>query len=207
MIIEKIPVGIFETNCYIFGDNLSKEVIIIDPGDEADKIINVIEINNYIVKYIIITHGHFDHILAIKDIKNKYNIKIAIHKNDAEYLSNNNLNLSSTVPNITFEGITPDIIVKDGDILNLGKYKLEIIHTPGHTDGGICIKIDDILFSGDTLFRGSIGRTDFPSGSFDKIEASIKKLYTLKDDTKIYPGHGSFTNIGREKRSNPFVRG
>lgn len=207
MIIETIPAGIYATNCYIFGDSLSKEVVIIDPADEANKIINIIEKNNYIVKYIIITHGHFDHILALKDIKQKYNAPVAIHKSDAEYLSNNSLNLSTNIPNISLGSVTPDIILNDGDILNLGEYNLEIIHTPGHTNGGICIKANDILFSGDTLFNNSIGRTDFPEGSFDKIEESIKKLYTLEDNTKVYPGHGTSTTIVHEKQSNPFVRG
>ncbi len=206
MIIETIPLGIYATNCYIFGDSLSKEVVIIDPADEANKIINIIEKNNYIVKYIIITHGHFDHILALKDIKQKYNAPVAIHKDDAEYLSNNNANLSVDVPNVKIESVTADIILNDGDVINLGKYKLEIIHTPGHTNGGICIKADDVLFSGDTLFLNSIGRTDLPTGSFDKLEASIKKLYTLGDNIKVYPGHGPSTTIGQEKRTNPYVR-
>ena len=206
MIIETIPLGIYATNCYIFGDNLSREVVIIDPADEANKIINIIEKNNYIVKYIIITHGHFDHILALKDIKQQYNAKVAIHKGDADYLSNNTANLSTAMPNIKLESVRADIILNDGDILNLGKYKLEIIHTPGHTNGGICIKADDVLFSGDTLFYNSIGRTDFPTGSFDKIEASIKKLYTFAGSTKVYPGHGQSTTIGHEKQTNPFVR-
>ena len=207
MIIETITTGICATNCYIFGDDSSKEVVIIDPADEADKIISIIEKNNYIVKYIIITHGHFDHILALKHIKQKYNVPVAIHKNDAEYLSNNSLNLSSNIPNIKLESIDADIILNDGDTLALGKYNVEVIHTPGHTHGGICIKADGVLFSGDTLFYNSIGRTDFPTGSFDKLEESIKKLYTLDDKIKVYPGHGGSTTIGYEKQSNPYVRG
>jgi glyoxylase-like metal-dependent hydrolase (beta-lactamase superfamily II) len=207
LILKKIIVGPLQANCYIFGDENTKEVIIIDPGAEGNKIFKTISEEGYGVKYIIFTHGHADHIAAGAFLRDKTNGIIAIHCYDRDFLEDQSKNLSH------FTGehieIKDNILeLKDGDILNVGKYNLTVMHTPGHTPGGICVSTQNILFAGDTLFNSSIGRTDLPLGNYNDIITSIKeKLYKLDDNTKVYPGHGLETTIGYEKKNNFFVKG
>ncbi|QXM05940.1 MBL fold metallo-hydrolase [Crassaminicella indica] len=205
MIIEKIPAGIYAVNCYVVACEDTKKACVIDPGGDADEILNYIEKNQLDLLYIILTHAHGDHIGGIPKIKEKKNVPIFIHKEDEEMLKDGNKNLSSLMNGPTVE-ITPDKLLSDGDVIELGNLKLNIIHTPGHTRGGICIKVDNILFTGDTLFFNSIGRTDFEGGSFEQIIDSIRrKLFILDDKTKVLPGHGPYSTIGIEKTSNPFI--
>lgn len=184
MILEKIIVTDFFTNCYIIGsENLCG---IIDTGGEVEKIERVIE--KYKLKPIMIinTHGHFDHIGG----NNSFNLPVYIHKNDFPLLKDPEKNLSSffSIPFICENEI---ITLKDGDEIEIGKLKIKVIHTPGHTKGSICLKIEDILFSGDTVFSDGIGRTDFPEGDEEILLKSIKeKIFILPDSTEIYPGHG-----------------
>lgn len=191
MILETIPVGMLAANCYILGCKDTKEGVVIDPGGDASKILYKIEKLDLTIKYIILTHGHDDHIGAIDEIKEKTNAPIAIHKLDKEILEGENK--------------LADLYLKDGDILPIGSIELEIIHTPGHSPGGICIFTEGIVFTGDTLFAGSIGRTDFYKGSMEQILSSIRnKLFVLPENTKVYPGHGPSSSIAREKNTNPF---
>ncbi len=173
MILKRLPLGMLMTNCYIFGDSETNEIVIIDPADEAEKIINEIDGSKYDVKYIAFTHAHFDHITALDQVKNRYNAPIANDKTE----------------------------------FFVGRYKIEVIKTPGHSIDGLCFKTDNILFSGDTLFNMSVGRCDLEGGSLAELENSVKMLYTLPDETIVYPGHGISTTIGKEKRSNPYIRG
>lgn len=205
MKIERIPVGTIQANCYILGCNFTKEGIIIDPGADAQGLISKIKELDLKIKYILLTHGHYDHIAAVNEIKRKIKAPICIHSLDKEILENPELNLSTMFGQSM--SVSYDIELKEGDVLSIGNIKLKIIHTPGHTPGGICIVGDQEVFTGDTLFAGSIGRTDFPQGNMKKLLSSIKnKLFVLPGDTKIYPGHGPSSTIEQEKNTNPFFR-
>jgi len=196
MIFEAMTVGSFLSNCYIVGAETTKEAAIIDPGADL----------GLTPKIIILTHAHGDHIGAVKDFVEKYGTKVYIHKEDAEMLKDGNKNFSKILTGKSMS-IIPDVELEDKDEIKLGDLNFEIIHTPGHTRGGICIKVENIMMTGDTLFNKSIGRTDFPGGSFEEIIQSIKeKIFKYDDDTVIYPGHNSPSTIKSEKLGNPFVK-
>ena len=205
MKIIKIPAGIYGVNCYILYCEESKEGIIIDPGGDVESILKIIEDKGIDIKSIVLTHGHGDHIGGVIELKEAFDLQVLIHKNDLIMVQDANINLSSSMAMGSVE-FKPDQLLNDGDIIEVGKYKIEVIHTPGHTPGCICLKIGKYLFSGDTLFKESIGRTDFIGGSFDDIIKSIKeKLFKLDDDVVVLPGHGDSTTILAEKMYNPFI--
>lgn len=204
MKIIKLTVGSVETNCYIAVCNETKEMVIIDPGGDCDLIIKTI--TNLKAKYIINTHGHYDHIKCNQVLKNFTNAPVLIHKNDAFMLTNSEHNFSFFLGE-QFSSPPADKLLEDNDIISFGKIKLLVIHTPGHTKGGICLLYNKILFTGDTLFAGSIGRCDFPFASEKNLLQSINtKLMSLSDDIKIYPGHGENSTLGIEKKTNPFIK-
>ncbi|SDX70031.1 MBL fold metallo-hydrolase [Tepidimicrobium xylanilyticum] len=206
MKVIRIPAGVYAANCYIVYSENSKEGIVIDPGGDVDDIMSHIKELGLNIKYIILTHGHGDHIGGVKGIREYTKAPVAVHKDDEYMLKDGMANFSSTMVMGTIE-LNADILLEDGDELIFGDLKAEIIHTPGHTPGGITIKIGDSLFTGDTLFAGSIGRTDFPRSSFATIMDSIKnRLIIYPDDTKVYPGHGPSSTIKNEKASNPFIK-
>ena len=189
------------TNCYIVHDEESKETMVIDPAGEAEKIIEMLDILEAKLKYIYLTHCHGDHIGAVQELKEKYNCKVLIHRDDAEGLNDASINLSGYIglPEIELEA---DSRIDDGDLIHLGNMEFKVIHTPGHTKGGASLYIEKekCVFSGDTLFRGTWGRTDLPTGSIEDIMNSItKKLLILPDETIVYPGHGKSTMIKDEK--------
>ena len=193
----------FGTNTYLVWDESSKEAMIIDPANAADMLLD--EISELNLKYIVNTHGHGDHIGGNKFLKENTQAKLAIHELDAQMLIDPRQNLST---HWGAQLISPaaDIILQDGDFLQLGEYKFKIIHTPGHSRGGICLLVDNLLFCGDTLFAGSIGRTDLPGGDYATLINSIKsQLFALSGNTKVFPGHGPETTIEDEKIGNPFV--
>lgn len=206
MIVKDLTVGPIMANCFILGCRETKEAAVIDPGDEADRILMTLAEAALTVKYIINTHGHFDHVSANKRLKEATAADILIHPLDAPML--NQLAAAASAWGFSSENSPPpDRMLEDGDVVTLGNIELTVLHTPGHTPGGISLYADNAVFVGDTLFAGSIGRTDFPGGDFDTLKSSIqRKLYTLDDDVTVYPGHMGMTNIGREKRTNPFVR-
>lgn len=206
MKIIRIPAGIYAANCYIIFDESTRDGIVVDPGGDVDELVASITKNDVKVKHIILTHGHGDHIGGVVGLKKALGASVMIHELDKDMLIDGTKNLSTVMEMGSIE-IEPDRLLKDGDVLKVGDLNIEIIHTPGHTLGGICIKIGDNLITGDTLFTGSIGRTDLLGGDYDTIIKSIKdKLMIYPDDTKVYPGHGLSSTIGRERVSNPFVR-
>ena len=221
MILEKLVVGPVEANCYIVGCPKTKEGLIIDPGADADEILKIVKKRNLDIKYIINTHAHIDHIGANKQLKEALNAEFCMHGEDIKFLSNPSLNLSDFAPpgpqNEFFPFPQPDIVLQEGSQLKIGDLKASILHTPGHTPGGISIvihspptrrgRVDNCIFTGDTLFSGSIGNTNFSLSDYETLIDSIKnKLLTLPDDYIVYPGHGSSTTIGKEKRENTFLK-
>lgn len=208
MILDKIVVGSYAANCYIVADEETKEAIVIDPGAEPDKILKRIQNHELTVKKIILTHGHGDHIGAAMAIKESTGSPIAIHHNDAHMLEEPSKNLTVTMgKSISFSA---DETFGHKDEIKVGKVTCKILHTPGHTEGGVCVyfKKDRVLISGDTLFYGSVGRSDLAGGNHKTLIKSIQtELMSLDDETVVYPGHGSSTSIGFERRKNPFIQG
>jgi hydroxyacylglutathione hydrolase len=205
LIIKTLAVGPIMANCFILGCEETLEAAVIDPGDEPDRILQTLAESNLTAKLIINTHGHFDHVGANKRLHEVSGAPILIHPLDAPML--NRLADSAAAWGMTADDSPPpDRELQDGDEVRFGKVLLKVIHTPGHTPGGISLYTHREVFVGDTLFAGSIGRTDFPGGSFETLKASIQqKLFALRDDLKVYPGHNQPTTIGVEKRTNPFV--
>ncbi len=205
MIIRQLAVGPIMANCFILGCEDTHQAAVIDPGDEAHRILDVISSENLSVAHIINTHGHFDHVSANKKMKEATGAPIAIHALDAPMLEN--LSGSAAAWGLSAEDSpAPDRTIADGDTFTVGNLALKVLHTPGHTPGGVSLLVDQAVFVGDTLFQGSIGRTDFPGGDFDTLRSSIQnKLFTLDDAVKVYPGHNQPTTIGQERRYNPFV--
>lgn len=193
----------FGSNCYLVGDG--GEGIIIDPGVKSGDIVKAAADLKLAIKYIILTHTHIDHICSVDQLREASGGKVLAHEADAPALTDFWLN-GSAIFGKAESYKAPDIFVKDGDLLTAGNVEFMIIHTPGHTPGGICIKTGDNIFTGDTLFKLSIGRTDLGNGDYNSIMNSIKnKLMSLGDETIVYPGHGASTTIGYERRHNPFI--
>ena len=200
--ILRVNSGFVEkTNCYIVEDEKTKEAMVIDPGGEVDKICELLDVLNANVKYIYLTHCHGDHIAGVNQLKEKKGGKILIHRDDAEGLHNLEVNLREYI-GLPKEDIKADSRVDDNDILHIGDIKCKVIHTPGHTAGGSSLYFEEerLVFTGDTLFKGTWGRTDLPTSDFNKIMQSIcNKLLVLPDDTIVYPGHGETTRIRDEE--------
>ena len=204
MKIEKIVEPYFGENMYILIDEETKKCAVVDPGGASDKILNYIKVNSLELEYILLTHGHGDHIGAVNTIKSRTNAKVVAHNDEQELLNDNRKNLSYSM-HCGPQELNADIYVHDKEKLELGNLKLSFIHTPGHTKGSMCIRVNDDMFTGDTLFAGSIGRTDFYSGDYKQIEKSLKKLSKFEDKVKVHPGHGPSSTLGIEKMSNPYM--
>jgi hydroxyacylglutathione hydrolase len=203
MKIDTIIVGDFFTNCYLV--SVGKNAILIDPGEEPDRILETIESNNVAVEKIIITHGHIDHIGAIPEIREATKAKVLIHRRDADMLTDAKANLS-LYHSVAFTVAAADGFLDENDIIEVGDDELKVIYTPGHSPGGISLLGEGVVFTGDALFFGSIGRTDLPGGNHGQLLKSIKeKLLILPDDTRVFPGHGPETTIGNEKFANPWL--
>lgn len=206
MIVKNFHSGPLGVNCYVAADESTKKAFVVDPGGHNIDMVNYIKDNHFGLEYIILTHGHGDHIGGVPDLMKEFpKAKLAIGILDRFMVEDADLNMSTMLFGrpVSF---TPDLCLTDGETLKVGNMELKILHTPGHTPGGISILVEDTVFSGDTLFEQSIGRTDFPGSSYPDIVKSIhEKLFTLADDTKVLPGHMGPTTIGFEKENNPFV--
>lgn len=208
--VETHPVGYLSTNCYIITDEETGRRAIVDPGyKNAELVKRIEELGKSTFDYILLTHGHFDHIWFAEDIKALTGAKVVISSDDAPFLSDNSLNLSSAFGMLPFDfpRITADITLKDKEVLNLGNSELTFMLTPGHTVGSGCFIFfrDKIIFSGDTLFRLSMGRTDFVTGDEVKMASSLSRLARLQGDFEVYPGHGEPTTLEYERKNNPYV--
>jgi glyoxylase-like metal-dependent hydrolase (beta-lactamase superfamily II) len=218
MKIDRLILGAYETNCYILrSGEAAKDCLIVDTGLEADQLIDFLKEHKLNPVAVVLTHGHIDHIAGVAALRAQFTdinppyvrrVKVYIHKLDAKMLTEAKHNLS-TLTGEQFSADPADLFIEDSDVIEQAGVKLQVLHTPGHTPGGICLysKDEGIVFTDDTLFADSIGRTDFPNGSMSQLLNSIKeKLFTLPDETKVYPGHGPITTIAQEKAHNQFFK-
>ena len=205
MKIENIVVGQLQVNCFISYDEDSLEAMVVDPGDEPDKIIKFIEDRKLTVSRIVCTHAHFDHIGAVRRLKEKTGAPVMIHKGDADIYMR--ADKQGTLWGFHIEQPPePDIFVNDGDEIAVGRSRFKVLHTPGHSPGGICLYGEGVIFTGDTIFAGSVGRTDFPGGSVTDLKRSFSEIISMPPETRIFPGHGPLTTVKREKKYNFFVQ-
>jgi len=204
MKIETVVVGPLQVNCYIVYDEKSRDALVIDAGDEPDKILKFVRRENLNVHYLVCTHAHFDHTGGISVVKEKTGAKILLHLDDLEiYLS---VEAQGAIWGFNIvQPPHPDLFVQEGAEVTAGDVTLKVMHTPGHSPGGICLAAPGIIFSGDTVFAGSIGRTDFFGGSIDALKVSFKKILSFPSETVIYPGHGNWTTVSDEWKQNFFV--
>lgn len=204
--MEVLILNGIETNCYVIDNTQTKEAIVVDPSDQPVKIEQYLNENDLVCKAILLTHGHFDHIMATNELAKRTNAPVYAHKNEVELLNNPALNLSSRYGGYT---VTPDVLLEDQQELNLIGMKIKVIHTPGHTSGGVCFHFEDFdeMIAGDTLFYEDIGRYDLPTGDGNTLIASIKeKLLPLNPEIRVYPGHGPSTTLGHEKQYNGYLQ-
>lgn len=206
MINVKITVvGALQVNCYIVEDTETGDIAIVDPGDNSTALKKLVSEKSEKIKYILLTHGHFDHIGYAKELKEQTNAKVVISKLDEPLLADNRLNLSLPFFGTPIPTATADVTLNDGDEIMLGCTAIKYIATPGHTQGSGCYIADNSIFTGDTLMKMSMGRTDFPTSSNSDMSASLKKLYNLTENYTVYPGHGGVSTLDYEKQYNPYL--
>lgn len=199
MKIKRIPAGVYAANCFILMDEDTKETAVIDPGGDSEDLIKAVNEMDAKVKYILLTHGHTDHTGAAVQLQEEYNVPIYISEKDYRMMENGEYIYGDVIGKV-------DKFLNEGDTFKIGSIEIKCIHTAGHTPGGICFMVEDVVFTGDTLFAGSIGRTDLAGGDFDAIISNIKnKLMILPDNITVFPGHGPQSSIGRERVHNPFL--
>ena len=207
MIVRPMVVGPLTENAYIVGSDETKECAIIDPGAEPGRILEEVERLGLTVRFILNTHGHGDHVGGVAAIKEETGATYAIHENDLQLLRRSDPHASRFVSDFRVPP-DPDMYVKDEDVIEVGEVRLRVIETPGHTQGGVCYYTDGMVFTGDTLFQGTIGRSDMPGGNGQQLILGIMgRLMVLPTETKVYPGHGRDSTIAREKATNPFLAG
>ena len=206
MIQERLVVGPLAANCYIVGSEITREGMIVDPGDEAEQILSKVKDLELDIKIIVLTHGHIDHIGAVRELSEATGAEICIHSDDVWALQRQHVSNLFTVSYPAAS--SPKRLIKGGDDINIGDLSFLVLHTPGHTPGGICLLGQGVVFTGDTLFNCGIGRADLPGGSHSQLLNSLHtKLMVLPEETMVYPGHGPESTIGAERRGNPFLRG
>ena len=206
MKVTKISGGPIPTNCYILTDETTGAAAVIDPGFESDSLTNeIISTGIQNVKMILLTHGHFDHIMGVSAIKKLTGAKVYIYSDDMLFITDNSLNLSSMFPIEPLKAFYSDVSLRDDDKIKLGNLSIQVLHTPGHTVGSCCYVVENAVFTGDTLMKCSCGRTDFPTGSYPQIIESLKRLGNIEGDYHIYPGHENETTLEYERKNNPFM--
>ena len=196
------PVGELQANCWLLWDK-TKKAVLIDPGDKALRLLNAIEERGLILTAILLTHVHFDHMLAVPAIQQATGVPLLVHEGDADALTDGHRSLTTWVGAEC--RLSADRLLREGDTVAVGESTLTVLHTPGHTPGSCCFLYDDLLFTGDTLFAGSVGRTDFPGGDFRVQQETLRRLATLPHDLRVLPGHDGETTIGREKATNLYM--
>jgi glyoxylase-like metal-dependent hydrolase (beta-lactamase superfamily II) len=210
MILKQLEVGPYMSNCYIVGSEKTKEGMIVDPGAEAGRILEEVREAGLSIKIIVVTHMHADHIGALAEVKEATKAPFAVHEAEASkgYIDGASAMLNAMMGRPASGLPSVDKKLKDGDKLDIGDLHFTVLHTPGHSPGGICLSGAGVVFCGDTLFNFSIGRTDFPGGDYDQIIDSIqKKIMVLPNETRVYCGHGPATTVGFERKGNPFLQG
>lgn len=202
--IKRLVVGSLEVNCYIAYDPGTGEAMVVDPGDESAEIMDRIRESELTVRYLVCTHGHFDHVGAIPQLSRSTGAKVAIHREEKPvYLSAKDF---GRMWGFEIDELPePDLLLAEGDHIRVGELKFDVLHTPGHSPGGICLYGEKVLFSGDTIFAGSVGRTDFPGGSAEMLRQSFRRILNLPGETRIYPGHGPSSTVETERRENFFI--
>lgn len=205
MIIRRLAVGPLEANCFLIGEEDSRKAMLIDPGDEPDRIMDRVRADNLSLEYIVCTHAHFDHVGAVPDIKGETGAKIIIHRDELEIYQ-------GARDMAAFWGYDidplpePDLLVEEGEEIRLGALSFRVLHTPGHSPGGICLFGEGVVVTGDTLFAGAVGRTDFHGGDLNKLKESFQRLLSLPPETEVLAGHGPNSTIGRERSENFFMK-
>lgn len=205
MTVSRKTLGYMFTNCYFLTDDASRETIIVDPAAQAQKILDELRQQNLKPVMIVLTHAHFDHMMALKELLDALRIPFCLHKMDAPALSDPVLNLSRELLHRDLLCPPPDRLLEEGDVLCAGESRLTVLHTPGHTPGSICLLGEDALISGDTLFRQGMGRTDFPGGDIVAMRSSLHRLASLDGGLRVFPGHGEETTIADERLRNPYL--
>ena len=199
MLLQAKVVSLYQTNCFLLGDEEAGVCALVDPGENAHGLIRMVEESGLALKMILLTHGHSDHVGAVPALRQRYpDVPVYVHPEDHQGDGQAAMYRLPPVSNVICYG--------DGDRLTLGGLTVEVLHTPGHTPGSVCLKVGEVLLTGDTLFRGSMGRTDFDGGSYEVIMASLKKLGELPGDYQVCPGHEGFTTLEAERRTNPYLR-
>lgn len=201
----RLTLGYVGTNCYILPTEKGNAVVI-DPGDDAARISSVLEEKNLFLTDILLTHGHVDHILACAELKKQWNARIWIHEEDAEMVADKNKCGAYLLPRVDFNHFTPDTLFSDSDEIYVDNLCFRVLHTPGHSKGSSCFLLDDLMFSGDTLFLGTVGRTDLYGGDYFTLTKSLHVLMDLEKQYTVYPGHGESTTLAYECANNPYLR-
>lgn len=208
MKIYTLPLGMLQTNCYLLATE-GGHAALVDPGADAQQVVRALATLGLQPRMILLTHAHYDHIGAVRELQEYYpGIQVLLGEGDTEMYQSPELNLGGRFEDAArFTGLTYDRALRDGETVQLDEVSLRVLHTPGHTQGGVCYVGEGVLFSGDTLFCREVGRTDLYGGSFEALKQSITRLYQLKGDYQVYPGHGEATTLEEERRENPYVRG
>ena len=205
--VEGYPVGYIGTNCFLVTDEESGHRFLVDPGCWDGSLRRLLlNVKEGQLDYILLTHGHFDHILGVADVQKRYGGKIVVHEKDSDCFVNKSRSLLKSIDEDVHLPEKADITVTDGSKLPFGNGSITVMHTPGHSEGSVCYLIEDLVFSGDTLFYGSVGRTDLYCGNYDDIIKSVKRIAALPGDRKVFPGHGMLTTLERERKDNVFLK-
>ena len=206
MKVSRINAGEFGSNCWLVTDESSKKAIVIDPSPEIEIIGDAINRKGVKIEYIFLTHSHFDHMTSCDDLRDLTGAPLAVHKLDAEGLTNSRINCSRIFMNFDLVYRPAELLFDDGDTFTFGELSLSVIHTPGHTKGSSCFTVGDSMFTGDTLFDGGIGRCDLPGGNEAEIMSSLKNISGISFDYNLYTGHGSNTTLEKQKMYNPYLQ-